>query len=162
MRLKYHGDTQDSEIAIPHPALEILAVPPSINFKSFQHRILLLVFAACITIPGFQIEFGRPGLRCAPTASSSVLVAVPTQHPHTEDPDTTATVATDLRCASQQGASAGAGLRPGRSAEVAERGVRRDSEATGLCKPRLENAAAIGRHPYGPETGCSQAQNVSS
>lgn len=124
-----------------------------INLKSLQFKISSL--AACITIPGFQIEFGRSGLRCAPTASSSVIVAVPTQYPHTEDPDATATLATDLRCTSQQGTSAGAGLRPRRSAEVAERGIRRDSEATGLREPRLENAPAIGRHPYGPEAGCS-------
>jgi len=106
---------------------------------------------------GFQIEFGRTGLRCASTASSSILLAVPTQHPCTEDPDTTATHATDLRCTSQQGASIGAGFRLGRLAEVAERSVCRDSQVTRLREPRLENAAAIGRHSYGLEASCSQA-----
>jgi len=69
---------------------------------------------------GFQIEFDRTGLRCASTASSSILLAVPTQHSCTEDPDTTATHAADLRCTSQQGASVGIGFRPGRLAEVAK------------------------------------------
>lgn len=132
-----------------------------INFKSVANSEIFLL-GACLTMPGFQVEFGRSGLRCTPTASSSVLVAVPTQHPRTEDPDTTAAHATDLRCTSQQGTSVGAGLRPGRSAEVAERGIRRDSEATGLREPWLENAAATGRHPYGPQAGCSQAQDVPS